>query len=175
MSAEIVTLKAEWASRIAHWHWDEWGHGDRSGSLESWTANLVRRAGRTEPPLLLVAVDGEEPIGSVSLVGNDVNTTDPTWSEVVERWKTATPWLSGLFVVPSHRRRGVGSALVEACIGRAGALGFGELYLYTSTAASMYERLGFAEVGRERYEGDDVVVMRRPVWRARQENAAGRP
>jgi N-acetylglutamate synthase-like GNAT family acetyltransferase len=33
------------------------------------------------------------------------------------------------------------------------------LYLYTSTAETFYEKLGWTTIARAQYEGDDVAVM----------------
>ena len=36
----------EAVSTIGRWHWDEWGHADPSGSLETWNEALRGRAQR---------------------------------------------------------------------------------------------------------------------------------
>jgi GNAT superfamily N-acetyltransferase len=70
------------------------------------------------------------------------------------------PWLAGLFVIPSHRGRGIGSALARHATTKAFEAGVDSLYLYTSTATSLYERLGWQGLFRERYEGEWQNVMR---------------
>lgn len=150
---------------VAEWHWRAWGHADPGGSLASWTTALERSAARDRIPILLVGLIGSEPVGSVSLVENDMDTTRPEWRPVVERWRRATPWLSGLYVVSGQRRRGIGSALIHACEQQAVALGVRRLYLYTSAAERLYLRHGYAVIGRESYEGERVAVMAKDLDR----------
>ena len=62
--------------------------------------------------------------------------------------------VGGTWVAPSHRRRGVGKALVDAVISWAREHGFGRVRLWApaaSTAAlALYRRAGFLETGRSR-------------------------
>lgn len=43
MRIENVADHPAFVELIARWHWDEWGHADPGGSLQSWTAGLARR------------------------------------------------------------------------------------------------------------------------------------
>ena len=70
---------------------------------------------------------------------------------------------SGLFVVPSMRRRGVGSRLVKACEESAERLGNQVLFLYTQRGRDFYERLGWKLRFKTRYEDDLVSVMARSL------------
>jgi GNAT superfamily N-acetyltransferase len=133
---------------IACWHWEAWGHADPAGSLASWTAGLRQRTRRGAIPTTYVALDGDELLGSVTLVERDM-TTHPGWS----------PWLAGTFVTPAHRRRGVASALVRHAVREAAAMGVRRLYLYTESARELYERLGWTPLAEEEYEGQLVTVM----------------
>ena len=136
---------------IARWHWDEWGHADPHGSLESWTEGLRGRTHRDGIPTTLVALRGDELLGSVTLVAHDM----PDRPELAH----LTPWVAGTFVRPEERGRGVGRALMEAAAATARSLGVSTLYLYTSTARPFYERLGWRVVAETSYEGEDVAVM----------------
>ncbi len=76
-------------------------------------------------------------------------------------------------VHPSRRRRGVAHALLAAATDRAGAEGFERMLLEVGAqnvaALELYAGEGFVEIDRrERYyrDGDDAVVMCRPVGRA---------
>jgi len=133
---------------VARWHWDEWGHGDPHGSLDTWTDGLDRRSRRDRIPITWVAVIGDEPVGSVSLIDNDMATHRELW-----------PWLAGLFVVPGRRVQGIGAALTAHCEHAAAGFGVRSLYLYTSTAEAFYERRGWRVIGRESYEREGVAVM----------------
>jgi GNAT superfamily N-acetyltransferase len=70
-----------------------------------------------------------------------------------------SPWLAALFVIPSHRGRGIGTALIRRCEREAWSVGANRLYLHTTTAQDLYERLGWATLGEEAYEGGSVILM----------------
>jgi len=76
---------------------------------------------------------------------------------------TLTPWLSGVFVAPEHRRRGIGAALVERVVQEAQALGKPCLYLYTPGCGALYLRLGWwvAErtFYRELWGEQEITIM----------------
>jgi GNAT superfamily N-acetyltransferase len=63
------------------------------------------------------------------------------------------PWLAGLFVVPEHRRKGAGAALVRAIEDQARQRGFSRLYPYTTEAVGFYARLGRLILDRTNWKG----------------------
>jgi RimJ/RimL family protein N-acetyltransferase len=79
----------------------------------------------------------------------------------------------GMYVVPEQCGRGVGRALVEAQIAQASAAGLSGLHLTVTAgndaARRLYERAGFAVVGRDpdavRIDGTsyDKLIMYRPL------------
>jgi len=74
-----------------------------------------------------------------------------------------TPWIKGLYVIPSARRKGVGGLLVRRSEAWAASLGHEAVYLYTergSAAQALYERLGWRAIDAARYDGIAVTVMR---------------
>ena len=105
---------------------------------------------------MFVAFADERPVGSVSLVDHDME-------QPAAELAALSPWLSGLFVVPSMRRRGVGSRLVKACEESAERLGNQALFLYTQLGRDFYERLGWKLRFKTRYEDDFVSVMARSL------------
>jgi GNAT superfamily N-acetyltransferase len=133
---------------IANWHWDEWGHADPGGSLASWTKGLRERTNRGRIPTTYVALDGDELLGSVTLVQHDMSTR-----------RDLSPWLAGIYVVPAHRERGVGSALARHAVQQAAAMGGQQLYLHTASGRGFYERLGWRSIAAEWYEGEPVTIM----------------
>jgi GNAT superfamily N-acetyltransferase len=75
---------------------------------------------------------------------------------------------AGYFVVAAYRGTGVGRSLVEHSLREARRLGFDammfNLVFESNPARSMYEQLGFVEVGRvpSAVEGEDAVIY----WRS---------
>jgi GNAT superfamily N-acetyltransferase len=133
---------------VAGWHWHAWGHEDPTGSVEAWTAGLRQRSQRNDIPMSWAAVHDGVPVGSVSLIVNDM-ATHPELS----------PWLAGLYVTADHRGLGIGSALVEHCEATARAFGVRRMFLYTTTAQALYARHGWNVMSGERYGSEDVVIM----------------
>jgi predicted N-acetyltransferase YhbS len=132
-----VTLLAECPHllrRVAGWLHAEWfehlGH-----SPEQSEAVVRSRAQRGRLPLTLVALAGEEPIGTASLV-EDV---------LPEDWRPA-PFLAGVYVVPAWRRRGVGTRLCRDALTEACRLGLDRLHLFTPDHEAFYARLGWESI-----------------------------
>ena len=133
---------------LGRWHWDEWGRTDPSGSLQSWTENLRRFTNRRRVPTMYVALDGAQLLGSVALNEHDMR-----------MHQDLTPWLSGLYVTPAARGKGVGSALVGHLVAEARSMGIVRLYLYTSSARGLYEKLGWCPIAEDEYDDRHVTIM----------------
>ena len=69
-------------------------------------------------------------------------------------------WLGEVFVLAELRGRGVGAALIRACIAECERLQLPALYLYTPDQQLLYARLGWEEIERARVSGEDVSIMR---------------
>jgi GNAT superfamily N-acetyltransferase len=100
---------------------------------------------------LLAKADGE-PIGTCLLVESEI---EPNHDE--------SPWLSGLFVVPAHRRKGAGVVLVRAIGSQARQRGFSRLYLYTTDGVGFYARLDWSILDRTNWRGFDAALMVRDL------------
>ena len=73
------------------------------------------------------------------------------------------PWIAAVWVDPSHRARGVGSALVRHAERRAQLLGHAAVYLYTEDKADWYAKTGWHDVRSSTLNGVDITVMRRDL------------
>lgn len=133
---------------VARWHFAEWGHADPEGSESEWAHELASRAHLAGVPSYYLAFVGDTPAGSVGLCEKDMS-THPKLS----------PWLSGLYVLPPFRRRGIGGRLVVHAMESARKSGARALFLHTAGAERLYATHGWYRVARELYEGEEVSIM----------------
>jgi GNAT superfamily N-acetyltransferase len=140
VTVEYLADHREFIPAVARWHHMEWGHLRPSETVEDRIGRVESSCGHCEIPTTLVALAGDQLLGSASLVEHDIDTRPEL-----------SPWLSGVFVAPEHRRRGVGAALVERVVREALALGVARLYLYTPGSGTLYLRLGWSVVERTFY------------------------
>src|SRR5438046_493900 len=90
---------------VARWQWGEWGHLDPADSLAARIAWLRAQSEGGDIPTTFIALEGDTPLGSASLVVDDM----PTHPEF-------RPWLASVYVTPAARGRGVASALVRRVV-----------------------------------------------------------
>lgn len=133
---------------LAALHHAEWGHMRPDRSLDARTERLRKACGRGGVPTVVVALDDGGLLGSAMLIANDMETRPDL-----------TPWLAGVFVLPAHRGRGLGAALVARIEGEAAAAGAAHLYLYTPGARAFYERLGWRAIEETDHLGHRVTIM----------------
>lgn len=138
--------------QVAGWLFREWGHLSPGASLERGIERLSKRVGSVGIPVTLVAFEGEQPIGTASLVADDMKTRPQL-----------TPWLASVYVHPEMRSRGVGSALCKAIIVELNRLGLERAYLFTPTKETFYQRLGWQTLEKDTYRDEQVTVMRYDV------------
>jgi GNAT superfamily N-acetyltransferase len=124
-------------SLTCEWHLPEF---DPMGDMDSWLRARTDEAQDGGIPCAWVVFSNDDPVGSVSLVESNMDTR-----------RDLTPWLAALFVLPSHRGRGIGAVLVERCEREAVLAGVSHVYLYASKAVDYYRRLGWALVSQEHY------------------------
>ena len=128
-----------------------WGRSTGFGSAEEYERFLCDAARSHRLPAVLVARRGSKFLGSVNLLVYEM-TTRPTLS----------PWLGQLFVIAEERGRGVGTALVRACLARFAELGFPRVHLYTAAATTLpayYAALGWKTIEEVEYLGKMRAVM----------------
>jgi GNAT superfamily N-acetyltransferase len=114
--------------------------GHLSGDYAAVLADVESRAGEAEVLVALLGDDDDVLVGSVTFVAD-------ASSRYAEHLEPGEAGVRMLAVAPRAQRRGVGRALVEACIRRAKELQRTALILHTTpwmTAAhSLYEASGF--------------------------------
>ena len=146
--------------RIAGWVHAEW-LGAAGVSRRGAEITLRTRMNRERLPMTLLARVGQHVVGAVSLVDGEAPSQPGS-----------VCLLSGLFVLPSWRGRGIGAELCRHAAAEAQRLGFAELGLYAVDTQGYYARLGWCKVS------DCVVgVGRRPELAAfmLRRNSRSRP
>lgn len=147
----IFTLeqRPECGDDIARLLHSEWSDLENWASVEQIGERLRQRnqPGRHSVTLVACAPDNHL-MATASIIEYELN-DDPR-----RRY-----WLGEVFTALNWRGRGVGSALVKACIARAKAARLGELWLYTPDQQALYQRLGWYEVEQRDIAGERVSVM----------------
>jgi GNAT superfamily N-acetyltransferase len=96
--------------------------------------------------IYLVAWEGGTPVGQALL-----HRRRPAALTVSDARVDGLPYVEDVFVLPEHRNRGIGSALLEAAETAAAAQGDPAVTLAVSTgnagARRLYERLGYVDAG----------------------------
>lgn len=138
------------AENLARWSWAEWQpiYIERGQTFEHALKNYQERTNIDRLPLALVALHEGELIGTVSLKFHDLDTRPEL-----------DPWLGGVFVLPEWRGRGIASRLMRRAVSEAARLNLPKLYLWTSSAEGLYQKLGWQIVERSEYCGKNIVVM----------------
>jgi GNAT superfamily N-acetyltransferase len=139
-----------YADHLGCLSWQEWQHiyEKRGQTLDDARKSYRQRANLDRLPLALIACCGAELAGTVSLKEQDL-----------EIRPDLTPWLGGLFVLPEWRGRGLASLLMRRAMAEAKPLRLNNLYLWTSSAESLYLKLGWKSLERTTYCGKEIVVM----------------
>jgi len=135
---------------VAGWLHAQWWAAD-GHDLPATRAFLAAARGPAAP-LTLVAEAGGRPLGTATLDIDDL----PARPDLA-------PWMASVLVTPAARGQGVASALVAAIVARARALGYAELFLFTSDQAAFYAKRGWLGLGAESWRGQPVTLMRRDL------------
>lgn len=148
---DIVKLAQvpEAAPECARWLFNEWGNRKPGSTLEDATDRFLARANTTDLPIAFVAMHGSEVIGTASLIATEG--TPPSMG----------PWISGVFISPKMRGRGIARRLIEAVEAQATQLGFRRIWLSAAEPA-MYERLGYAHTDAAKH-GEPIMIKEFPA------------
>jgi predicted N-acetyltransferase YhbS len=132
---------------LAEWFHTEWHAYDGRSRVEI-EVQLRNNLNRDLLPITFIASKGNPVIGTVSLDASDLPSHDHL-----------SPWLASLYVVPSHRRVGVGRALIKHLVAFAKSRGISTVYLWTPGSTEFYERLGWKLLERAMLGRSEVVIM----------------
>lgn len=134
---------------IAEWHYHQWGSRNKAaGSINQLIAGFWAQAYSKRIPMTFVAMAGQELLGFASLITHDADAP-----------KDLSPCLANVYVTPSQRNNGVGSALVERAVNKAAELGVKKLYLFSPEKEDFYIHLGWSTEERIILRNEKVAVM----------------
>mgnify|MGYP001233705383 CR=1 FL=1 len=130
MGIQIVNLadKMEHLEIVCQWLWKQWA-SDKSIEYVRYAVSHNSQTDRV--PMTFVALEGEEPVGTVSFWMNDLSCR-----------QDLSPWLASLYVAEDQRGKGIAGELQNRVIEEAKKLGYNDLYLIT-THDDYYERFGW--------------------------------
>ena len=129
-------------------HVDFFGQYNPAMTLESRQEQLMGRLGVDAIPLTIVAFEGDQPLGSASIINHDLKTH-----------LEFTPWVASVIVHPNYRRQGVGAMLMNRIDREAIQLGLERLYLFTPDQEAFYSTLGWEVILNDYYNGRPIVIM----------------
>ncbi|MBZ9559612.1 MULTISPECIES: GNAT family N-acetyltransferase [Modicisalibacter] len=133
---------------VTRWTHDTWGHLNPALDFADRLAETRDECGEAGVPSVFVAMSGETPLGTASLIVDDMSSRPEL-----------TPWLASVFVLPEWRGRGIASALVRRVECEAREAGLERFYLYTPDQQALYRRLGWRDVESVDYRGETVTIM----------------
>jgi len=148
MTIEDLADHPEALPILAEWQHAEWGHVRPGDTAEKRAVRLQGWSNRDRIPLTVVALEGNEVLGSASLIEHDMETR-----------MELTPWLAGVFVGEPYRRRGIGAQLVRRIMDETRKLKVPLLYLYTVHSERFYAALGWKLMERTAYREHKIVIM----------------
>ena len=133
LTFEPLCHRRELRPLISDWlrtEWPAWygvdGPGDVARDVDAFAADL------TTLPIGLVVFCNGVPVGFGALK-----------KESIASHRHLSPWAAAGYVLPAHRRRGIGAELLRALVELGAKLGFERIYCATATAASLMERSGW--------------------------------
>jgi predicted N-acetyltransferase YhbS len=150
MHIDYLADHMEFAPVLAAGHHAEWSAHYADWPLAQALAELQSHTSRRQIPTTLVAIEDDRLLGSVSLLGADL-----------DGWDHLTPWLASLFVIPERRGQSLGRQLVARAVEEAASLGVPTLYLWTAGQRTYYERLQWEPIATVPHMPVEIAIMRR--------------
>lgn len=133
--------------KIAQWYFDEW-----NTSIEKTSRRLSNQP--SEDTLLQLVLSSNQQVVATGGLCNNVN----IYKEH-PKLKRFGPWIGLLYTQTEYRNKGLGSILLKGIERYAITKDLNKIYLYTFTAESLYQRLGWKEIDRVMYKDHETIVM----------------
>lgn len=103
-------------------------------------------------PTVLVLLEDEVPVGMVAICEDDLKGRSDL-----------NPWLAGLYVEPAHRGKGHAKRLIGALEALAANHGIKHLFLYTSSAQTLYASVGWQTCEIFERDGKTFSIMQKHI------------
>jgi RimJ/RimL family protein N-acetyltransferase len=133
---------------LAKWFRDQWPDYYADMSQEEMEQDFLEDASRDRLPIRLLAFESSELAGTIIL--REQTEADPEFQ----------PELGGLYVVESHRGRGIATELVRAGMQIARDQGYETIYATTVAADGILERLGWKFIKTVVHEDGQTALYR---------------
>ena len=105
-------------------------------------------------PILMIALDNKDQrlVATVGLEICDVSAGNPYYN--------TTPWLACMYTKAEYRGQGLAKYMTNKMIEFTKQLNYTHLWLWTKTAAGLFEKMGFHLVEKLPHAGTDIMIMR---------------
>ena len=133
---------------LAKWCHEQWGYLNPNRTLAEVEINFSELLNLDRIPFALVVIDGGKAIAMASLDLQDMDV-----------YPDLTPWLASVYVVPAHRKKGIGSKIVKAVLEKAKQHHVKKVYFFTMDQEHWYAKMGFQVLQKTNYHNEDVTVM----------------
>ena len=135
--------------KVAEWYFKEWGHLLENPLTNIFVSRLQSCLNKTQFPLVILAIEGEELIGAAQIKLNQMSI-----------YTNKEHWLAGIYVEPKYRGHNVAANLIEKIQDIAITLGVETLHLQTEhLSGGLYAKLGWQPNELVNYRNIDVMVM----------------
>jgi RimJ/RimL family protein N-acetyltransferase len=134
---------------LVKWFRAQWPDYYAAMSDEEMQQDFLEDASRDRLPIRLIAFEPNEPVGTIILRKNGSDTL-PNFQ----------PELGGLYVVESHRGRGIATELVCTGMQVARKQGYETVFATTVAAAGILERLGWEFVQTAVHQDGQTALYR---------------
>ena len=149
MRIDYLADHPEYVQALAPAIWAHWRDAlPEDTTVAHRVAKLHAHMQKAALPMALVAHEHGQVFGTAALRLHDL-----------EERNELSPWLGGVFVLPSWRGKGIASALCRAVKEHASAMGIPALYLFTPHQQALYERLGWSTVESAEWRGICGSIM----------------
>jgi GNAT superfamily N-acetyltransferase len=153
LNFEFLVDRQEAIPIVARWYFDEWGHNNPSNSIPQTIERISGKLNRDRTPLHLLAMEDEQVLGVAQLKLHEMDI-----------YPEKEFWLGSLFVSPTSRGKGVGSAIANKIATIAEGFGAEQLYLQTEVLdGGLYRDIGWNLVEIVVYKDVHVAVMARQI------------